>query len=149
MRRILLLCSIVLLFGCHTAPQVVKVSDTAYQIPVVPDSSPDFTPAGIPFETDTVFVTVPASSRDTHFAVHPKKKTIKQRLGLSNAPQSEVISDNPQATAEQPKQTIWWKWVVASMFILFIVIAIVMAITNRLTFPLLTFPLLTFPFWRR
>lgn len=140
MRRIILLCSIALLFGCHaSSPQAVKVSDTAYQIPVIPDFSPDFTPAGIPFEPDTVFVTVPASSRDTHFAVHPKKKTISQKLGLSNAPQSEVVSDNPKAIAEQPKQTIWWKWVIVSMIVLFIIAALVMAITNRLTFP----------FWRR
>lgn len=139
MRRILLLCSLILLAGCNSTPKVRPLVDAdSWQIPVTPAKVMENAenPAS-KAEQGTLeeIITVPASTVPTRIEVYKKKPTLKQKAKelFTNTPTHEVKADNPRVKAQQPKKTVWWRWVAALIVGLFILAAMAMAVVQKFT----------------
>jgi heme A synthase len=50
---------------------------------------------------------------------------------MTNKPAHEVKADNPGVTANQPKKTVWWRWVAAGLIGLLFAVAVVAAIASQ------------------
>lgn len=133
--RILLLCSVALaLSGCWSAPKINALSDAgSWAIPVtaakVVQDAQDAVHGTGQNQPDMV-ITVPASDMPTVVEVRKVKRTIMDKA-LTNKPVFYVKSDNQGVTAAQPKQAVWWRWIVAFAVGLFLVAAILMAVVQR------------------
>ncbi len=138
MRRILLLCSMLILAGCASVPKVTPLADAdSWTIPIVPAKVEPMEDAqGTETENaeePEVFITVPASDKPTKIELKRKPRTAKQQIRemLSNTPAYELKSDNKGVKANQPKKTVWWRWVVAGGLGLLLIYALVMALMKR------------------
>lgn len=117
--RILLLCSLLAFAGC-SSPVVHPLTEKgSYSIPVTPASVEasveDLGTSGFEAVKDKsslpdVIITVPPSTKATVVEVKKAKRSVVERV-MTNKPAYEVKSDNPGTVAEQPKNTVWWKWI--------------------------------------
>jgi len=108
--------------GCAKAPEpralMLNTGATGtiqYQITSKPIDEDTVQPiAGTDMDSIITIVTVPASSVPTKVTIVEKKKTLRQSIFRKKKESDkpiEVISDNPNATAEFIEQKPWWEYV--------------------------------------
>lgn len=108
-RKICLLLISLCLVSC--APKVkLLASGDAWDVPV---TSAKVENGGA--EKVDVVITVPPAQKTTKIQIRRKTRTVKQLLKetMTNTPKYEVLADNPGAQANQPKKSVWWRWLLA------------------------------------
>lgn len=103
---------LIILFNCtgcwNKKADPIPLGTGSYEIPVAVERFVDsVTDAEAPVE---MIITVPASDKPTVVKVTKKRQGFIKRT-LTNAPAHTVESNNPGATAEQPKRSMWKRWI--------------------------------------
>lgn len=101
---------IVLFEGCGKLPKTVEVQPGQYQVPVVPTR--DSTEISGQEEGDrigTIIVPPRADGQFTTIRVYKKATPMLSRT-FTNAPQIDVVSDNPAVAVQAPKKPLLWRW---------------------------------------
>lgn len=121
MTLILAVAVLIILFNCtgcwNKKPDPIPLGAEKYEIPVAVERFVDsVSKADEPVEA---IITVPASDTPTVVKVVKKRQGIIKRT-LTNAPAHTIESDNPGVTAEQPKRTMWPRWVLFTLGVIVI-----------------------------
>ena len=133
--------------GCHPNPVPVQMGPDVYSAPVVDQKIPD-TPVAVKsadpakpadaapaIKDDHVeeVIVVPPSAKPTVVRVSRKPRTVGQiaKEIMTNTPTHTIVSDNPGVKVAQPHKSVWWRWLLLLIVILFAVSSITMGIVTR------------------
>lgn len=134
--RILLLLSALVLIVAGCVPKIDLMAEAdSWDISVVPAKVVEAEGAGQSTEgkdEPELVITVPPSDKPTHVEVRKVKRSIIDKV-LTNKPEHNIRSDNKEVRANQPKKTLWWKYLVLIIVGLMFLSALIAAIARKVT----------------
>lgn len=143
MKTMRVLAVILVLFvvscGARKMPDPLPAGTETYSIPITPERIDNIVDSSVEPSTPEekqadIVIWVPPSNTVTPVVVKKKKQSPLKSLferTMTNKPQYEVKSTNKDVTAEQPKKSIWRRWVLLVVGSLFFLAMIGMAVAWR------------------